>query len=387
MLQNSIAVIKHYDYNLSALADSISLTNEEIISYRKSRPRYPPYHANECMICHKQLGHRGVKKCTSHSLPQFVLKHLGTKIYNINAFIKVPFEKEHSGIGEAGIFKLICEHCDNTFFQDYEDESKYTAAQSSIHSSQKALNEVALKNYLHSLYGNLSDRKRYRALIEDIKKAKPRAEETIENLKYEVDVLTADIKDIKASLETTLSSRPLLDSKPSYRFYEVVYYHVFQRSFPIAAQGKVTIDTDCWGNKINNLYDYDIPPQDLHICFFPSDSETAVLVFTEKANDRFDKMRDTIHSLTDDSIAKAFLSMFIAQNANFFLSSSIERDLFDNQYLRQLSGEDGIVQSYSHSTMPISRDQILKSIQDNQISGSLPLLLQYEKIPNCLIGK
>lgn len=62
MLQNSIAVIKHYDYNLSALADSISLTNEEIISYRKSRPRYPPYHANECMICHKQLGHRGVKK-------------------------------------------------------------------------------------------------------------------------------------------------------------------------------------------------------------------------------------------------------------------------------------------------------------------------------------
>ena len=366
-------------------ADAIQMSREEVIDYRKSRRKYLPYYANDCAICHKRLGGKGSKKCCSHSLPQFVLRHLGRRPFDINAFIKIPYEKNYSGIQEAGVFKLICEHCDNTYFQDYEDETLYASGQDSKSFPQEALNEIATKNYLCSLYEHLSSRKRCRLQLEDFKKVYQRNIIQINECLHEIKILSAEIDDDESSLEKTLTLAQNSNDRDM-SAYRILYRHVFDRSFPIALQGKVTIDTDCWGNKINDLFDYEAATQDMHICFFPSDNETTVLVFTCKDNNRFTGMIDAIKSLSDDQIAKAFLAMFIAQNSNFFLSESTDKEIFDNPYLRQLAGDNGMIQSFVDSTSPVSEELILKSIKENNISFTARLLTQYEDIPDSLIG-
>lgn len=381
----NFATIKHYDYNLSMRADAIQMSKEEIIDYRKSRRKYPPYHANDCAICHKRLGSKGSKKCCSHSLPQFVLRYLGQKPFDINAFIKIPYEKKYSGIQAAGVFKLICEHCDNTYFQDYEDETLYASLQNSKSIPQKALNEIAAKNYLCSLYEHLSSRKRRCLQLKDFKEVCRRNVTQIDECLREIQILSAEINDDKSSLEKTLIlTRNLNDRNIS--AYQILYHYVFDRSFPIALQGKVTIDTDCWGNRINNLFDYEAATQDMHICFFPSDNKTTVLVFTCKDNNHFAGMIGAIRSLSNDQIAKAFLAMFMAQNSNFFLSESTNKEIFDNPYLRQLAGDNGTIQSFVESTSPVPEELILKNIKENNISFTAPLLAQYEDIPDSLIG-
>ena len=48
------------------------------------------------------------------------------------------------GVKNAGTFQIICENCDNTQFQKYEDPNSYIDPPSDL-----MLAQIALKNYLH----------------------------------------------------------------------------------------------------------------------------------------------------------------------------------------------------------------------------------------------
>lgn len=52
-----------------------------------------------------------------------------------------------SGISNAGIFHIICKPCDGSVFQDYEKAEAYET-----YPTEKALNQIALKNALRDIY-------------------------------------------------------------------------------------------------------------------------------------------------------------------------------------------------------------------------------------------
>ena len=99
-----------------------------------------------CLYCGKNV----TSFCNSHTIPAFCLRNIDSDgmVLTVNSIIEFPFYlKEDSGIGNAGTFHIICEGCDNTIFQEYENPDAYTATP-----SHRILAAIALKSNLKYIY-------------------------------------------------------------------------------------------------------------------------------------------------------------------------------------------------------------------------------------------
>lgn len=96
------------------------------------------------MICGREVD----SFCNSHSIPAFCLKQIANqgKLYYSNKLIDLPFMDTEKGINNSGTFHLICQKCDNTAFQTYENPINYDDK-----ISGKMLAEIAMKNYLKQI--------------------------------------------------------------------------------------------------------------------------------------------------------------------------------------------------------------------------------------------
>lgn len=125
------------------------LTPEEIIEIRKilnqhiKNARKKARH-KECLLCGKARGF-----CDSHTIPKFCLENIAWngKLNSFNTLIDSKILNNDSGISNAGIFHIICKPCDGSVFQDYEKAEAYET-----YPTEKALNQIALKNALRDIY-------------------------------------------------------------------------------------------------------------------------------------------------------------------------------------------------------------------------------------------
>nr|WP_294675292.1 hypothetical protein [uncultured Blautia sp.] len=83
--------------------------------------------------------------CNSHSVPQLALKNIADngKLLLASSLIGIEVVDCEKGVNNSGTFHFICNDCDSSFFQDYENENNLQERP-----TDKMLAEIAVKNIL-----------------------------------------------------------------------------------------------------------------------------------------------------------------------------------------------------------------------------------------------
>ena len=362
---------------MTSALNGVSLSQEDIIKQRKLESTVGKYMPDKCAYCLKPFSGNKKHICNSHSIPQFVLRNIGSDLCGINSLINMPWHKKETGLKKSGVFCMLHADCDNTVFSTYENAEIYTNDITESKKIDQICNEIALKNYLNCLY--------------DINNALLIIDYTLEHLPEDRDHLLsrfmqdkkveeANLKDIKDRVQRTrYLQKRAMKGKPMGDEYSIGFCHVYDRQFPIATQCRVSPDFDCWGNKINDSHNLESRIQDIHICVFPLLDKTFVMAFSRTEDTSISKTFQSIRSLDDyDLVAKALISMAIYGSQNFFFSASLPSSVTENQFLREIADDNGTIATFvgAGEEMPTSFGG----------TADTSLLSDYARIPNELIA-
>ena len=107
-----------------------------------------------CIMCGKPQ----TSFCNSHSVPQMALRSIAENGIVIHASAALGVDERiidiENGVNKSGTFNYICNDCDNTFFQDYENPDNIVQPP-----TDKILAEIAVKNMLLQLSKRAVERK------------------------------------------------------------------------------------------------------------------------------------------------------------------------------------------------------------------------------------
>lgn len=282
---------------------------------KKSRPQ-------TCLLCNKLL----TKLCNSHSVPQFVLKHLAEngKIMqssSLMSFEDIDLFETEKGVNNSGIFKFICHSCDNEFFNDYESEEALLGE-----ISDKMLAEIALKNELLNVSKRSQEVKLYSSLPE-----------RIIGIDDMIDLYSLDLRDFLQEVE--VHKREILNNTKG--AYQIVFKEILPFVVPIATQVAITLQDDMYGYPVNDVFNPDpkVSMQDLHLVIFPFKKSSLVLAFYHKKDKNYRTLRHQFNS-ENSKKTKEFLNYLVfAYTENFFISKKIYEKIQNNKKLIQLSRE------------------------------------------------
>ncbi len=271
------------------------------------------------MICGREVD----SFCNSHSIPAFCLKQIANqgKLYYSNKLIDLPFMDIEKGINNSGTFHLICQKCDNTAFQTYENPIKYDDK-----ISGKMLAEIAMKNYLKQI-----DKR-------NIELEMPKASRKLRiNYPIEIERLYEEVKmlDLKEELSCFYRAKRVSQKEDNTEYY--LFSHIkLEYTVPIAFQGTVALITDLDGSIINNIYNKDCKYKiaNLHICIFPFESKTEILMFVENTHKRYRKFYKRFNKLSLE-LRLSIINYIIFED--YFISKSVRDDIIKNESLRNVS--------------------------------------------------
>lgn len=220
-----------------------------------------------CLICGKEH----TSFCNSHSIPKFVLKQISKngKIMIGHNFSKNPTTDEY-GVSNALVFKCICENCDNTYFQEYEDPKVFDKPLSNI-----AINEIATKIYLKHYYKRFNEESIFLMLKDEVKKKKLEDTDIGKMINNRLLTTKLDLDD------ATKRIKKLIKHKNDKHFYII---DDFNLDYPtqLAYQGFVGL-TKGFNRVINDIYNYDptYRIEELFLCIFPFNNGTKIVLFCD----------------------------------------------------------------------------------------------------------
>ena len=136
------------------------MKNIDKVELRKMSQKYMRQAQSEaksdhCLLCGKPM----TSFCNSHSVPEFALKSIAEngEVVLASKLMGNEISDNKSGVNKSGTFHLICDNCDNSFFQDYESQEKLA-----VGITDKMLAEIAVKNFLLQLNKRYTERHLYR---------------------------------------------------------------------------------------------------------------------------------------------------------------------------------------------------------------------------------
>jgi len=289
---------------------------------------------NMCLLCGKKC----TSFCKSHTVPQFALKNIASNgnLFLFNSLAKNAFIDYDSGVSNAGNFYLICNDCDNTIFQDYENDSVLRKLKKE---DIKAYNEMALKNLLKALYKRnleveqykyMSDICRnemdsqaggiYNVLLNSIDKLSQRKLFVSE---LDVSEYNDEIIKCRKALNKCQKGNDFPHNNPYYNIIDII---TLPYTVPIAYQGVLTLVTDITGEIINDLYcdDPKYKQELLHLCIFPLDNFSLITLFTHKSNKRYRKFKSDFLMLSlEDKLSLINFILFL-YSEDMFLSGYLD---------------------------------------------------------------
>ncbi len=256
--------------------------------------------------------------CNSHSVPAFCLRRIAQdgKLSYLNTILKYPLEKEDQGVQEAGTFRIICNDCDSTIFQLYENPASYKERPAG-----KLLAQIAMKNYLLMVSKRLLERELYKLLVQEV------GFDVVEEHQRQ-EIIRYDLQEFEQGyLRAKLCSK---GNHPDW--YNVVFFSILNYTVPIACQCCVALLCDFEGNIVNDVYSlgtsYKI--QYLHIAVFPLESSSIVLLFVDSRNQRYRKFIKQLRNLPFDEQLSVINYIIISYTENVFFSKLIPNDVLEN---------------------------------------------------------
>lgn len=141
---------------------------------------------DKCILCGKPQ----TSFCNSHSVPQLSLKNIAEngKVLHASVLMGIDVIDIEKGVNNSGTFHFICNECDGTFFQDYENEQNLKAMP-----TDKMLAEIAVKNILLQLSKRGQEKELYRELQKEF-----HAYTNLEDLE---EIKELDVKDYTEELQ------------------------------------------------------------------------------------------------------------------------------------------------------------------------------------------
>lgn len=356
--------IKRQLGNIKALREKAQTT---------SRPK-------ECILC----GQKTSKFCNSHTIPQFILRHI-TKDQRFRywqEFVDYPGEKYQLGIKEAVVFHVICTKCDGSVFSKYESPRSYK--EPTI--SQEMMREIALKNYLHE-YSNALEQYQLYLLLQ--KKITGDNEEFLNSLQQigltvvdgRQEILDEYLKTSKRNVRDYRKEINVISGSRPYQFVPIFDINL-NYVVPVAVQTNINLVRGISGELINNIYDddehYDLYP--LHICIFPLKSSTRVFIFLQKNHlNRYKRFRKDFSklSLLDKLHLLAYLIPLYTES--FLLAENINQDVINSPKMKELFQKIGFYQGLlpSNDSTYINTQVIEETKEEYSLS-------HYREIPNYL---
>ena len=315
--------------NLQLTAEEKKKIKEDIVSNKKvisnvlSEARKAAK-GQRCLYCGKEQ----TSFCNSHTVPAFCLRNIAKegKVYNSNKVIDNPLMSEENGVNQSGTFQLICRSCDSTIFQDYENLDNYNSQPNG-----KKLAEIAMKNYLKVISKRLNELKMpdaalglgitYPAQLKDVQDKIKRMD------------LAEDEKEFERAKR--------LSKKSVNEEYCMIYYKELDYVIPIAYQGTIALLGDLECNIINNIYipDADYRLASLHLCLFPFDNKSVVMMFVDVRDKRYRAFRKQFSKKTELEKLAIINYMLFLYTEDYFVSKDIEQIITSCDELQKVAAK------------------------------------------------
>lgn len=345
------------------------MNTEEMIVHKTSvnkrikeiRKRIKPI---KCPLCKRPLG----KTCNSHSVPRMILNTISKDgyLYNKNIVDNIAFTDSINGINKTGTFQYICRTCDNNFFADYEQPEV-------IHTypSDKMLVEIAIKNLLQKMQA--------KAFESTFFKMDPLIIQSglIADREDAIRTFELDYRDYEWYLNKFISIK---ENDEADRF-KIIFRSVLNYEVSIATQECFTIYKDRDGNAINNPYLGDSERvQVVHLCVFPFEGKTTVLLFYYYEDTSYDILKQQFENSSYDINLRYINYYMLALGENYFYSGEIKKELFSDPALKKISREYIGERGNFGITSEISKRRVYTPVQYDGI----PLLLdRIYSLDNC----
>lgn len=275
----------------------------------------------KCYICGKVCS----SFCKSHSIPAFCLRNITDSgdVLTMGSVIDFPLIDNEKGVGEAGVFFLICNDCDSKVFSDYETPSNY------LHKpTPKMIAQIAMKNYLKFIYKRLLERQMYEVMCSTLNFPKQ-----LTDTKLSVNAL-----DLKEYIDGFNKAKRALDKGLSDTFY-MCYYEKLNYVVPLAFQSLLSLIVGFDGEIINDVYNqspkYCLKP--IHICIFPLETESVLFMFVESGDNRYRKFYKAFNKLSLDDKLATLTFIICAYSEEMFYSDKIESEVKGNSQLKNTS--------------------------------------------------
>lgn len=275
-----------------------------------------------CILCGRKVS----SFCNSHSVPRMVLKSITENgmLLHASAVVGIEFVNNENGINKSGTFHFICDDCDHTVFQDYEDPQNLLQ-----YPSDKMLAEIALKDILLQLSKRAIEKK-----ITDLIQNEfhffenPEALKEIENL---------DVRDYSDDLE--LLKAIILNNEEN--VFNVLFWKKLPYKVPLVLQTAIALEEDMNGNQINDVFDMDEKARisNMHLCVFPIDGETVILAFNHKRDKKYRGLQKQFVNTPDQKCIEYLNWLIFKYTENYYLSKTIKNVIETDPKLRELSQE------------------------------------------------
>lgn len=352
--------------------DDVSLSPEEEIELNKNMSKVmaeiekntkPEF----CYICGKKV----TSFCNSHTIPRYCLDSIGENglLVGPNAIYRLPTmglssRKPHQGINEAGRFKLICNDCDNTCFQDYENPDNYILGKKP---TRNMLAQIAMKNYLKYI-----QKKRREIMLEtnilsyqaQNNEQRKKQRDAISKLPILLMDLDAYHSDFKKAKEYVLTQKG--------KGYRLLYYTLLDYVTPLSVQAPILMSIDLEGGIVNDVFsrNANLKLSDIHVCILPQKEKTAVILFVEEGCTVYRKFKRQLLSLPEASRLGLINYLVFLYTDDYYIAKGLEKKIDLRQFLDVAD------------TLPIIRATF--QIADTKVLREKYILSRWSRIPNLL---
>lgn len=277
---------------------------------------------DKCIMCDKPQ----TSYCNSHLIPQMVLKTIADsgKLLSPNTLIGIEILDIEKGINNAGTFHFICRKCDGELFHNYENPDKMKTYPTDI-----MMAEIALKNMLLMLSKRNEEKEIFNIVQNEMN--------GFENKEVLDEIQGLDLQEYLDALDLYKQ----IIKNNSTGCFQVLYWKKLPYVVPLAAQSPIAVYKDMYGDIINDLYDtnpnYHI--QNLHLCVFPIENETIVLLFYHKRDKNYRRLRHQFNSSSDEQCLRFINYLIFAYTEHYFFAKSIRDKIEFDENMIKLSKE------------------------------------------------
>ena len=305
-----------------------------------------------CIMCGKPQ----TSFCNSHSVPQMALRPIAENGIVMHASAALGVDERiidiENGVNKSGTFNYICNDCDNSFFQDYENPDSIVQPP-----TDKILAEIAVKNMLLQLSKRAIERKLIEILQRDYN--------AFDNPEMGMNVKNLDF----AEFENEVIFHKNIVENNEIGGYQIVFWKLLPYTVPIAMQSAIAVTRDIEGVEINNIYDLNpnVRIQYLHMAIFPLNRKSVVLAFYHKRDKLYKRLWHQFNCMSEKE-ALANINYFVFKyTENYYMAREIEEEITANDALQRLSQENdgmpslgmlGIDNAFGIGYTPVSKNDI-----------------------------